>query len=90
MYLHEDELTLIEREAGKAKSMIEDIQDLYGFENDEQFMSQKDLERIMYEKQRINWKLRIIFDALCTIEELTGKIDKDEATAINAKEVTGA
>ena len=90
MYLHENELTLIEREAGKAKSMVEDLQDLYGFENNEQFMSQKDLEKIKCEKQRISWKLRIIFDALDTIEQITGRIDKEEAAAINAKEVTSA
>lgn len=90
MYLHENELSLIEREAGKAKAMIEDIQDLYGFDNNEQFMSQKDLEKIRYEKQRISWKLRIIFDALDTIGQIIGSVDEAEAAASNAKETTNA
>ena len=90
MYLHEDELTLIEREAGKAKTMVEDLQDLYGFDNNEEFMSQRDLEKIKCEKQRINWKLCIIFDALDTIGQITGRIDEDEAAASNAKGTTNA
>lgn len=90
MYLHENELTLIEREAGKAKTMVEDLLDLYGFDNNEQFMSQKDLEKISCEKQRINWKLSIIFDALDTIGQITGRIDEAETAARNAKEVTSA
>lgn len=84
MYAHENELSLIQREAGKAKEMIEDIQDIYGFETGDAFFTESELEKIGFEKSRISWKLRIIFDALDRIGEIVDGVDAEEEAARKA------
>jgi len=76
----ENELALIEREAGKAKAMIDDIQSHYHFDCTD--FSARDLSRIEVERNSINWKLIIAFDALCSISDIISGIDaKNEAGA---------
>lgn len=77
MYKHEDELTAIQREADKARAMIEDLQDNYGFE-DVGRMTERDLQKIWIEKPRITQKLRIVFDALESINKIVDGIEAGE------------
>ena len=84
MYAHENELSLIQREAGKAKEMIEDIQDIYGFETGGAFFTESELKKIGFEKSRISWKLRIIFDSLDRIGEIVDGVDAEEEAARKA------
>lgn len=79
-YELENELALIEKEAGKAKAMIDDIQSNYHFDHTD--FSSLDLTRIAAEYNSINWKLVIAFDALCSIGDIVSGIDaKNEAGA---------
>lgn len=72
-YELENELALIEKEAGKAKAMINDIQDRYHFDRTD--FSSLDLDRIGAERNSINWKLVIAFDALCAINDIISGLD---------------
>lgn len=79
-YELENELSLIEKEVGKAKAMIDDIQSKYHFDCND--FSARDLSRIEIERNSINWKLVIAFDALCSIADIISSIDaKNEAGA---------
>ena len=72
-YELENELALIEKEAGKAKAMINDIQNNYHFDHTD--FSSRDLDRIGTERNSINWKLVIAFDALCAINDIISGLD---------------
>lgn len=71
----EGTLSLIEREAGKAKTMVELIQG-YGFEELGAVLSKDQAETIAVEKPYIANELLVIFDALCNICEYTDALYK--------------
>lgn len=72
---NESTLSLIEREAGKAKTMVELIQG-YGFEELGAMLSKDQAEKISVEKLYIANELLVIFDALCNIREYTDALYK--------------
>lgn len=71
----ESTLSLIEREAGKAKTMVQIIQG-YGFEELGAVLSKDQAEKIAVEKLYISNELLVIFDALCNICEYTDALNK--------------
>ena len=71
----ESTLSLIEREAGKAKTMVQIIQG-YGFEELGAVLSKDQAEKIAVEKLYISNELLVIFDALCNICEYTDALYK--------------
>ena len=71
----ESTLSLIEREAGKAKTMVELIQG-YGFEDTGSVLSRKQAERIAAEKLYIANELLVIFDAMHTIRGYVDALNK--------------
>lgn len=66
----ESTLASIEREVGKARTMVQIIQG-YGFEELGAVLSKDQAEKIAVEKLYIANELLVIFDALCNICEYT-------------------
>ena len=71
----ESTLSLIEREVGKAETMVELIQG-YGFEDTGSVLSKDQAETIAVEKLYIANELLVIFDALDTIRGYVDALNK--------------
>ena len=71
----ESTLSLIGREAGKAKTMVQIIQG-YGFEDTGSVLSKDQAETIAVEKLYIANELLVIFDALDTIRGYVDTLNK--------------
>lgn len=69
----ESTLALIEREVGKARTMVQIIQG-YGFEELGAVLSKDQAEKIAVEKLYISNELVVIFDALCNICKYTDEL----------------